>query len=64
MNVLVALAVAPCGTGEELSAEVAEVIRKALREQKILFCHYDSYERFTELIAWGDEEKEESRVSE
>lgn len=27
MNVLVALAVAPCGTGEELSAEVAEVIR-------------------------------------
>lgn len=27
MNVLVALAVAPCGTGEELSAEVAEVVR-------------------------------------
>ncbi len=27
MNVLVALAVAPCGTGEELSREVAEVIR-------------------------------------
>ena len=27
MNVLVALAVAPCGTGEELSNEVAEVVR-------------------------------------
>ena len=27
MNVLIALAVAPCGTGDELSAEVAEVIR-------------------------------------
>ncbi|MCH5276304.1 MAG: thiamine-binding protein [Desulfovibrionaceae bacterium] len=27
MNVLVALAIAPYGTGEELSAEVAEVIR-------------------------------------
>lgn len=26
MNVLIALAVSPCGTGEELSAEVAEVI--------------------------------------
>ena len=27
MNTLVAVAIAPCGTGEELSAEVAEVIR-------------------------------------
>ena len=27
MNTLVAVAISPCGTGEELSAEVAEVIR-------------------------------------
>jgi hypothetical protein len=53
-----------CDGPKSTTQEVAEVIRKALREQKSLFCHYDSYERFTELIAWGDEEKEESRVSE
>ena len=27
MNTLIAVAIVPCGTGEELSAEVAEVIR-------------------------------------
>jgi len=27
MNTLVAVAIAPCGTGDELSAEVAEVVR-------------------------------------
>ena len=27
MNTLIAVAIAPCGTGEELSREVAEVIR-------------------------------------
>ncbi len=27
MNTLIAVAIAPCGTGEELSGEVAEVIR-------------------------------------
>ena len=27
MNTLIAVAIAPCGVGEELSAEVAEVIR-------------------------------------
>ena len=27
MNMLIAVAIAPCGTGEELSKEVAEVIR-------------------------------------
>ena len=27
MNTLIAVAIAPCGTGEELSSEVAEVIR-------------------------------------
>lgn len=31
MNTLVAVAISPCGTGEELSAEVAEVI-KVIRE--------------------------------
>lgn len=34
--------------------EVAEVIRKALREHKGLFCHYDSYEGLTELFALDD----------
>lgn len=29
MNTLVAVAIAPCGTGDELSAEVAEVVRDA-----------------------------------
>ena len=29
MNTLVAVANAPCGTGDELSAEVAEVVLKA-----------------------------------
>ena len=29
MNTLVAVAIAPCGTGDELSAEVAEVIRES-----------------------------------
>ena len=27
MNTLIAVAIAPCGTGDELSAEVAEVVR-------------------------------------
>lgn len=27
MNALIAVAIAPCGTGDELSAEVAEVVR-------------------------------------
>ncbi|WP_019552700.1 MTH1187 family thiamine-binding protein [Propionispira raffinosivorans] len=31
MNTLVAVAISPCGTGEELSAEVAEVV-KVIRE--------------------------------
>ena len=32
MNTLVAVAIAPCGTGDELSAEVAEVVR-VIREK-------------------------------
>lgn len=36
--------------------EIAEVIRKALNEKKCLFCHYDAYERFSELLAVEDEE--------
>ena len=31
MNTLVAVAIAPCGTGDELSAEVAEVVRDLSR---------------------------------
>lgn len=34
--------------------EIAEVIRRALGEKKCLFCHYDSYEDFTELFAVDD----------
>lgn len=45
MNVLVAVAIAPCGTGEELSAEVAEVI-KVIRASGL---PNRTYSMFTEI---------------
>jgi hypothetical protein len=43
-----------CDGPKSTIPEVAEVIRNALREQKGLFCHYDSYEKFTDLFAVDD----------
>lgn len=40
MNTLVAVAIAPCGTGDELSAEVAEVVR-VIRESGLQPHHLD-----------------------
>ena len=37
MNTLVAVAIAPCGTGDELSAEVAEVVRDLTRRDDLKF---------------------------
>ena len=39
-----------CDGPKSTTPKVAEVIRKALKEKKGLFCHYDSYEKFTDLF--------------
>ena len=41
--------------------EIAEVIRKAFREKKCLICHYDSFENYTDLIAWDDADPSKMR---
>lgn len=51
MNTLIAVAIAPCGTGDELSAEVAEVVR-VIRESG-LPCRTTSM--FTEIEGEWDE---------
>ena len=51
MNTLIAVAIAPCGTGDELSAEVAEVVR-TIRESG-LPCRTTSM--FTEIEGEWDE---------
>jgi len=51
MNTLIAVAISPCGTGEELSAEVAEVV-KVIRDSG-LPSHTTSM--FTELEGEWDE---------
>ena len=49
MNTLVAVAIAPCGTGDELSAEVAEVVR-VIRESGL---PNRTTSMFTEIEATG-----------
>ena len=51
MNTLVAVAIAPFGVGEELSAEVAEVV-KAIRESGL---PNKTYSMFTEIEGEWDE---------
>ena len=51
MNTLVAVAIAPCGIGDELSAEVAEVVR-VIRESGLA---YRTTSMFTEIEGdWDD----------
>ena len=51
MNTLVAVAIAPFGVGEELSAEVAEVV-KVIRESEL---PNKTYSMFTEIEGEWDE---------
>lgn len=51
MNTLVAVAIAPCGIGDELSSEVAEVI-KVIRESGL---PNRTYSMFTEIEGPWDE---------
>lgn len=51
MNILVAVAIAPFGVGEELSAEVAEVV-KVIRESGL---PNKTYSMFTEIEGEWDE---------
>lgn len=51
MNTLVAVAIAPFGVGEELSAEVAEVV-KVIRESRL---PNKTYSMFTEIEGEWDE---------
>lgn len=51
MNTLVAVAIAPCGTGDELSAEVAEVV-KVIRKSSL---PNKTYSMFTEIEGEWDE---------